>query len=169
MIMGGFTSKGFMTRQASPPEDSFNPHVPGIDYGVLDKLVGYGVRRAQIAVYNAFLPALEAWNITPPRFSALVIIHHNKGLNLTELAQVLGIARSGVVALVDTLSEMGYVDRLEVPGDRRAYGLALTPLGKKDLRKIEQAVLKQDQRAAHRLTADEQQQLLVLLDKLARP
>lgn len=147
----------------------FEPHVPGIDYGVLDSLVGYGVRRAQIAIYNDFLPALQAWNITPPRFSALVIIGRNKGLKLTELAEVLGIARSGVVALVDTLSEMGYVDRLNVPGDRRAYGLALTPLGKKDLRQIEQAVRKQDQRVAHRLTPEERQQLLALLDKLARP
>lgn len=99
----------------------------------------------------------------------MVIIHHNKGLKLTELAQVLGIARSGVVALVDTLSDMGYVERLEVPGDRRAYGLALTALGRKDLRRIEQAVLEQDQRAAHRLTAEERQQLLRLLDKLACP
>ncbi|MGH6648226.1 MarR family winged helix-turn-helix transcriptional regulator [Aquabacterium sp.] len=151
------------------PESGFNPHVPGIDYGVLDSLVGYGVRRAQIAVYNGFLPALEAWNITPPRFSALVIISRNKGLKLTELAEVLGIARSGVVALIDTLSQMGYVDRLDVPGDRRAYGLALTSLGKKDLRQIEQAVLKQDQHAAHRLTMAERQQLLTLLDKLASP
>ena len=159
-----------MTRQDPvAAEGSFNPHVPGIDYGVLDSLVGYGVRRAQIAIYNDFLPALEAWNITPPRFSAMVIIHHNKGLKLTELAQVLGIARSGVVALADTLSEMGYVERLEVPGDRRAYGLALTALGRKDLRQIEQAVLKQDQRAAHRLTAEERQQLLTLLDKLSGP
>ncbi|MDI1260346.1 MarR family transcriptional regulator [Aquabacterium sp.] len=158
-----------MTRQIPSSEGSFNPHVPGIDYGMLDSLVGYGVRRAQIAIYNDFLPALDAWNITPPRFSALVIISRNKGLKLTELAQVLGIARSGVVALIDTLSEMGYVDRLAVPGDRRAYGLALTALGKKDLRQIEQAVLKQDQRAAHRLTVEERQQLLTLLDKLACP
>jgi DNA-binding MarR family transcriptional regulator len=159
-----------MTRQVPLAADGeFNPHVAGIDYGVLDSLVGYGVRRAQIALYNAFLPALEAWNITPPRFSALVIIGRNKGLKLTELAEVLGIARSGVVALIDTLSEMGYVDRLEVPGDRRAYGLALTALGKKDLRQIEQAVIKQDQHAAQRLTPEERQQLLTLLDKLASP
>jgi DNA-binding MarR family transcriptional regulator len=90
-------------------------------------------------------------------------------LKLTELAQILGIARSGVVALADTLTEMGYVERLEVPGDRRAYGLALTALGRKDLRQIEMAVLKQDQRATERLSATERQQLLKLLDKLASP
>jgi DNA-binding MarR family transcriptional regulator len=158
-----------MKRLAPSPDGLFNPHVPGIDYGVLDTLIGYGVRRAQIAIYNDFLPALDAWNITPPRFSAMVIIHHNKGLKLTELAQVLGIARSGVVALADTLTDMGYVERLEVPGDRRAYGLALTALGRKDLRQIEQAVVQQDQNATQRLTAAERQQLLKLLDKLACP
>lgn len=148
--------------------DEFNPHVPGVDYGVLDQLIGYGVRRAQIALYNEFLRSLEAWNITPPRFSALVIIDRNKGLKLTQLAQVLGIARSGAVMLADALTEMGYVERLPVPDDRRAYGLALTALGRKDLRKIEQAVVAQDQRAAQRLTAGEREQLLKLLDKLAR-
>jgi DNA-binding MarR family transcriptional regulator len=147
--------------------DGFDPHVPGIDYGVLDSLVGYGVRRAQIALYNEFLRSLEAWNITPPRFSALVIIDRNKGLKLTQLAQVLGIARSGAVMLADALTEMGYVERQPVQGDRRAYGLALTPLGRKDLRKIERAVVDQDQRVAQRLKASEREQLLKLLDKLA--
>lgn len=147
--------------------DAFDPHVPGIDYGVLDSLVGYGVRRAQIALYNEFLRSLEAWSITPPRFSALVIIDRNKGLKLTQLAQVLGIARSGAVVLVDALTEMGYVERQPVPGDRRAYGLALTPLGRKDLRKIEQAVVAQDERVVQRLKASEREQLLKLLDKLA--
>lgn len=154
---------------APPGAEPFNPHVPGIDYGVLDSLVGYAVRRAQIALNSEFLRALQAWNITPPRFSALVIIGRNEGLKLTQLAQVLGIARSGAVMLADALTEMGYVERRPVPDDRRAYGLALTPLGRKDLRKIEQAVVAQDAQAAQGLTLAERRQLLKLLDKLAAP
>src|SRR3990167_9179042 len=95
----------------------FNPHVPGIDYGV---------RRAQLALNDLFIQSLAPWNITPPRFSALVIVSRNPGLKLTQLAKVLGIARSGAVMLVDALEDLGYVARLDVPEDRRAFGLALT-------------------------------------------
>ena len=43
----------------------FVAHVPGIQYGVLDSLMGYAVRRAQIKQYEAFIAALEPWGITP--------------------------------------------------------------------------------------------------------
>ncbi|TAL17816.1 MAG: MarR family transcriptional regulator [Aquabacterium sp.] len=149
------------------PPAHFNPHVPGIDYGVLDKLVGYGIRRAQIAVNEIFIEALAPWNITPPRFSAMTIISLNRGLKLTQLAKVLGIARSGAVMLVDALEDMGYVERLDQPGDGRAWGLALTRKGQKDLVQITQAVIDQDKVAAQHLSAEEQAWLLKILLKVA--
>ena len=152
-----------------PPADDihFNPKVPGIDYGVLDGLVGYSVRRAQIVQYEHFIESLSAWNITPPRFSAMVIISRNPSLKLTELANVLGIARSGAVALINSLEALNYVRRVPCPTDKRALGLELTPQGQTDLEGIIQAVVEQDQRTARALTPQEQQQLHVLLGKIA--
>lgn len=147
----------------------FNPHVPGIDYGVLDSLVGYGVRRAQLALNDLFIQSLAPWNITPPRFSALVIVSRNPGLKLTQLAKVLGIARSGAVMLVDALEDLGYVERLDVPEDRRAFGLALTAKGQADLVAITQAVVRQDQLAARPLGSAGSEQLLAMLQQLANP
>ena len=147
----------------------FNPHVPGIDYGVLDSLVGYGVRRAQLALNDLFIESLAPWNITPPRFSALVVISRNPSLKLTQLAKVLGIARSGAVMLVDALEDLGYVERLDVPEDRRAFGLALTAKGQADLVAITQAVVQQDQLAARPLGAAGSEQLLAMLQRLANP
>lgn len=158
-----------MPRKKSEPTPPlpFNPHVPGIDYGVLDSLVGYGIRRAQIAVNEIFIEALAPWNITPPRFSAMTIISLNRGLKLTRLAQVLGIARSGAVMLVDALQDMGYVERLDLPEDGRAWGLALTRKGQKDLAQITQAVIDQDRIAARHLSAEEQAWLLKILLRVA--
>lgn len=158
-----------MHKTEAPSGPPFNPRVPGIDYGVLDTLVGYGVRRAQLALNDRFIQSLAPWNITPPRFSALVVISRNPGLKLTQLAQVLGIARSGAVMLVDALEDLGYVERLDVPEDRRAFGLALTVKGQQDLAGIIQAVESQDQLAAGALSASEQAQLLRLLQKIAAP
>jgi len=151
-----------------PPseEGHFNPRVPGVDYGVLDQLLGYSVRRAQIVMYEDFIASLAPWQVTPPRFSALVIISRNAGLKLTELANILGIARSGAVALIDSLEGLGHVERRPSPTDRRALGLFMTPKGEQDLLKITEAVMAHDRRAAGSLTADEFVQLNQLLAKV---
>ncbi|MCI3133324.1 hypothetical protein [Phenylobacterium aquaticum] len=50
-----------MSRAPRPPRRSFQPHRPGVDYGVLDELLGYEVRRAQIRVTEAFDAGWGRW------------------------------------------------------------------------------------------------------------
>lgn len=145
----------------------FDPHLPDVDYGVLDTLTGYAIRRAQIRIYEDFVRSLGAWQITPPRFSALQIIANNPGLRLTDLARILGIARSGAVLLTDALAAMELVVREPSPTDRRAWSLALTAAGRKTLADVTEAVCAHDARIAAQLSAQERQTLLRLLDKLA--
>lgn len=145
----------------------FNPHVADVEYGALDGLVGYAVRRAQLYIYEDFVRSLQAWNITPPRFSAMTVIAHNPDLKLTELARILGVARSGAVLLVDTLEDMGMVARHPSPTDRRAFRLVLTDKGVTTLREITEAVTAHDARVTGHLSAQERQTLLALLNKLA--
>jgi len=153
-----------------PPSEEIGPrfesHVSGVDYGALDNLVGYAVRRAQILVYEDFLQALAPWDITPPRFSALVLIARNPGMKQTDLAHLLGIARSGVVVLTDGLEALGYVRRVSSKTDRRAYMLELTPAGSKAISAIEGAVLEHDARVSSRLSQSEKSKLIQLLAKL---
>ena len=52
----------------------FEPRRPGVDYGVLDELTGYALRRAQIRMTEAFDARLGPEGITTQRFSALVLI-----------------------------------------------------------------------------------------------
>ena len=46
-------------RRPAARGEHFDPHVPGVQYGALDDLVGYAIRRAQILIYEDFLAALE--------------------------------------------------------------------------------------------------------------
>ncbi|MBF6991797.1 MarR family winged helix-turn-helix transcriptional regulator [Cupriavidus sp. IK-TO18] len=147
----------------------FDPHVPNIDYGVLDSLIGYAIRRAQIRIYEDFVLSLSQWQITPPRFSALVIISRNPHLKLTELARILGIARSGAVLLVDALEEMNLVARRPAAGDRRAYSLVLTPSGRKTLDAATRAVVEHDAHVGSALSDSDQATLKSLLSRLAPP
>lgn len=146
--------------------ECFDPHVAGVEYGELDSLVGYAIRRAQILIYEDFLAALAPWEITPQRFSALTLIAKNTALKLTDLARILGIARSGAVQLVDHLQSMGYVTRQEVVGDKRAYALTLTPAGRRAHTGITRAVQAHDQRISAQLSEPERQALIALLGRL---
>jgi DNA-binding MarR family transcriptional regulator len=128
---------------SSLPEGPMLP-VPGLDYGVLDSLLGYALRRAQNALYLDFYRATAEWDISPPRFAALVLIARNPGLRQGLLGEAMGLHRSGALRLTDWLTAQGYAERRDAPDDARAWGLYLTPAGKKLLVKLEAAVAAHD-------------------------
>lgn len=143
--------------------------LPGVHYGVLDQVVGYPVRRAQLLIYEDFIRSLAQWNMTPPRFSALVIISQNPGLKLTDLSNILAIARSGSVLLTHNLVASGLVERRPSPTDRRAWGLYLTARGAATLEEVTAVVIEHDRRVSSALTEQERATLMHLLKKLAQP
>lgn len=145
----------------------FNARLEGINYDILDELVGYAVRRAQLSIYEDFARALAAEDITPQRFSSLVIIENNPGISQTKLAEVMGIARSGVVSIIDRFEKQGFVERQE-SGDRRSYNLHLTRSGQRQLKKYKKAVQDHDDRISEALTPGEKVQLRELLRKLCQ-
>lgn len=143
--------------------------VPGLDYGVLDELLGYSLRRAQVRMFAAFGEATRGAGLplTPPRFTALVIVGANPGLSQSALGKVLGIARSGAMLMTDWLEERGLVERRRRNGDARAWGLYLTGRGERLVARLQGKVLAVDRRRAHGLSEKDRRQLLALLDKLA--
>lgn len=144
---------------------SFNARIEGIDYDVLEELTGYAVRRAQLSIYGDFAATLGVEGVTPQRFSSLVIIGSNPGISQTRLAEVMGIARSGVVSIIDNFEQAGLVERQD-SGDRRSYNLQLTKEGQRRLKQYKNAVREHDDRVTQQLTAEERQQLRALLGKL---
>jgi DNA-binding MarR family transcriptional regulator len=144
---------------------SFNARIEGINYDVLEELTGYAVRRAQLSIYDDFAATLGVQGITPQRFSSLVIIGSNPGISQTRLAEVMGIARSGVVSIIDNFEQAGLVERQD-SGDRRSYNLCLTADGQRQLKKYKTAVRQHDDRVTQQLTEEERQQLRGLLGKL---
>jgi len=141
--------------------------VPGLDYGLLDGLLGYALRRAQNALYLDFYRATAEWSISPPRFAALVLIARNPGLRQGLLGQAMGLHRSGALRLTDWLTAQGYVERRDAPDDARVWGLYLTQTGKKLLVKLEAAVAKHD-RALIDALGEQGPTLKTALEHLAR-
>lgn len=141
--------------------------VPGLDYGVLDELLGYSLRRAQVAMFIAFHEATRGMNITPPRFTALVVIGANPGISQSTLGKVLGIARSGAMLVTDWFEARGLVERRRRPNDGRAWGLRLTRKGEQLTERMKRRVLDLDHKRTPGLTEKDRRQLLGLLEKLA--
>ena len=147
------------------PASPFNARIEGINYDILEELTGYAVRRAQLSIYADFTASLGVYDITPQRFSSLVIVANNPGISQTRLSEVMGIARSGVVAIIDNFEQAGLLERQE-SGDRRSYQLQLTKEGLRQLDKYKQAVKEHDLRVSQQLSSKEREQLINLLGKL---
>ena len=154
-------------RKQRGPRPGSIARVPGIDYGGLDGLLGYVLRRAQLAGFEAFQRATAGVDITPPRYTALTIVGANPGLSQSALGAALGTARSGAMTLTNWMEKRGLVDRRNRPGDDRSWGLYLTRNGEAQLRQLSRRVRANDAAFAKRLTPRELAQLQKLLAKLA--
>jgi len=135
--------------------------------GVLPNLLGYQLRRAQIAVFQNFARAMADFDITPGRFGVLEVIAANAGLSQSELGAILGIDRSTVVAVIDRLEADGLVRRMKAPNDRRSHALQLSEKGAVTLAILEQRVAAHERDIAAGLSAAERKTLLKLLSRIA--
>lgn len=141
--------------------------VPGLSYAALDEFVGFALRRAQIATFADFYRGAAGSGLTPPRFTALLLVGGNPGLRQTLLGEALGIARSGAMLLTDWLEARGLVERRASPDDGRAWGLFLTGSGKRVLDAVKHRVGAEDRRRMQRLSLRERRQLKSLLERIA--
>ncbi len=150
--------------------DSGKPQKPGSDgvaLGMLEGLLGYHLRRAQVAVFQHFTETMGEADITPGQFGVLSVIAGNAGLSQTRLGNALGIDRSTVVAVIDRLEARGLVTRGPAPNDRRSHALRLSPGGVQLLRRLEEMVRAHEGHIGRNLSSDEQRELIRLLDRVA--
>jgi DNA-binding MarR family transcriptional regulator len=153
-------------RRGAEPDERADPAAGERQLGLLPQLLGYHLRRAQIAAFQNFNQALAAFDMTPGRFGVLQVIAANSGLSQSELGAILGIDRSTVVAVIDRLERGGLVRRLPAPNDRRSYALALSETGIATLAELEQRVLAHEQDIARNLAPPEREMLIKLLGRL---
>ena len=141
--------------------------VEGVDYADLGQHYGYALKRAQMASFEAFSRATAGDQITPPRFTALIILSGNPGISQSALGEVLGTARSGAMMLADWLEQRGLAERRHREDDARAWGQYLTAKGETLLRDLRRKVKHHEKLFSTRLKPAERTELLRLLAKLA--
>jgi DNA-binding MarR family transcriptional regulator len=139
---------------------------PPAAFGLLPELLGYHLRRAQSAVFQDFTAAMNGADITPGQFGVLALIDANSGLSQTRLAEILGIDRSTLVAVIDKLERQGLVERAARPNDRRSHALKLSRNGQKGFVTLARQVKRHEARIARRLSARERLTLIALLQRI---
>jgi DNA-binding MarR family transcriptional regulator len=149
--------------EIEPATDERQP----VSLGLLDNLLGYRLRRAQLSVFQDFLVAMKDFDLRPAQFSVLAIIDANPGLKQSRVSEALGINRANFVALLDELEQRKLARRAPAPGDRRSNALFLTAKGESFLKDAYRHLVAQhEKRVETVLGSADKQQLLGLLEKL---
>jgi MarR family 2-MHQ and catechol resistance regulon transcriptional repressor len=98
---------------------------PGPRYPALLQLL-----RTAENLWNASRTFFERWELSPSQFNVLNLLHGEpQGLSQIEISRQLIMHRSNVTGLIDRLEKRGLLQRLSLPGDRRAYRVVLTASG----------------------------------------
>ena len=137
-----------------------------VELGHLDRVLGYALRRAQIAVFNDFRKTFAEFEIRPTQYAVLSIIADQPGLRQGEVSKALGIKRTNFVAVLDELERRGLAERRPMANDRRSRALHLTATGAAVTERIRKINAVNEARLAGLLPPGEAALLIDLLRRL---
>ncbi|MFG2432020.1 MarR family winged helix-turn-helix transcriptional regulator [Streptomyces sp. NPDC048590] len=116
-----------MARKAAPPERMDD--VDAVTRAVLT------ASRVLVAVSARSLTEVED-RVTLPQFRMLVVLSSRGDMKLVALAELLGVAPSTAMRMVDRLIAAGLADRQTNPGNRRETLLRLTGEGRRTVEDV---------------------------------
>jgi DNA-binding MarR family transcriptional regulator len=119
-------------RRSSRGKSSGSKPTP-TDLGPLEGLIGYALKRAQLAAFEEAIQGFAKLDLRPAHYSVLALVAHAPGRKQSDVAAALGIQRANFVPLIDGLERRGLAERRPVPHDRRSYALHLTREGRRVL------------------------------------
>lgn len=141
--------------------------VQELSYGLLPQVLGYHLRRTQVAIFRHFSRTVAAEeDITPGLLGMLQVIAANPGLAQSRLAEAMEVDRSTIVKVVDQLEHRGLIVRDPSPRDKRSYCLRLTEDGAVRLERMQARMLRHEDEFTQALSAEERQLLIRLLGRL---
>jgi DNA-binding MarR family transcriptional regulator len=88
------------------------------------------LKRAQALLLEGYAPALSPHGIDGRELAVLALLDNAGPQSQQEISRRLGVDRTTMVALTDTLEGRGFVRREPHPGDRRKNQVALTAAGR---------------------------------------
>ncbi|MDO1582648.1 MarR family winged helix-turn-helix transcriptional regulator [Rhizobium oryzicola] len=125
-------------------------------------VLGYHLRVAQEASFQAFSAAADKADLKPGWYSILTILAEYGELTPSDLSRVCGRDRSTLTATLKGLSIRGLIERHQNPEDQRSYSVRLTEEGRKMQRRLHAIAHQHDQRLDEIVGADKDVVIAVL-------
>jgi DNA-binding MarR family transcriptional regulator len=138
-----------------------------VDFGPLAGWVGFNLRMAQEAAFQAFSRRSQEIGESPGRFATLMLIGRNPGISQTELSLANGRDKSSLTPVVEDLVRRGLVERKRMDKDRRAYRLSLTETGQKTLASMVRAARRHERALDGIIGAHDRDRFLDVLKRIA--
>jgi DNA-binding MarR family transcriptional regulator len=138
-----------------------------IKFGPLATWIGFNLRMAQEATFQAFSRRSQEIGESPGRFATLTLIARNPGISQTELSLANGRDKSSLTPVVEDLVRRGLIERKRVDNDRRTYRLNVTAAGKKTLTDLTRCARRHERNLDRIIGARDRQRFLKLLKKIA--
>ena len=104
--------------------------------GPLADFIGFHLRLAQEASFQAFARRVRNYQMRPGRFAVLALIGENPGISQTALSRAAGRDKSTLTPALNDLVRRALVTRRRVASDRRSYALSLTAKGERLLQEL---------------------------------
>jgi MarR family transcriptional regulator, organic hydroperoxide resistance regulator len=162
------TKKTAARKSPEPSNDRFKRATvtPPINTGLLPNLLGYNLRRAQIALWRDFNRTVREGDVRPGVFSLLILVDANPGIAQIDLANQLDIDKATIVGLVHRLERQHWVVRKTSSADRRRQGVFITPAGRTTLKNLREEMLEHEMRFTRLFNAEELAQLIAFLRRI---
>lgn len=128
--------------------------------------LGYLLKHAALRLAGLTGPALEPYGIDGRELAVLSVLDAAEPLSQQEAAQRLGIDRTTMVAMVDTLEGKKLVARRPHPHDRRKNAVELTERGRETIRLGVPAVERAEQAFLASLPEEERRLFRAVLERL---
>ena len=138
-----------------------------VKLGPLEHWIGFNLRMAQEATFQAFSRRSQEIGENPGRFATLTLIARNPGISQTELSYAAGRDKSSLTPVVEDLVRRGLVSRKRMDRDRRTYSLSLTPEGKKVLTNMTRCARRHERNLDRVIGLRDRKRFLQLLKKIA--
>src|SRR5215470_3968552 len=138
-----------------------------INFGPLASWVGFNLRMAQEAAFQAFSRRSQDIGESPGRFATLTLIARNPGISQTELSQANGRDKSSLTPVVEDLARRGLVERKRLDRDRRTYRLNVTSAGKKVLTMMTRCARRHERNLDHVIGTRDRKRFLQILKRIA--
>jgi DNA-binding MarR family transcriptional regulator len=140
--------------------------VDGVDYGPLAEWLGFHLRMAQIASFQAFATEVGEVDLPPGRFALLTLIGRNPGISQTVLSRAAGRDKSTLTPALRDLTKRGLIVCERLARDRRSYHLSLTSAGEALLRRLTQCAARHERNLDRIVGARDRPRFLRTLRKL---